>query len=44
MGGGAHLRAGKYIIIFLAFCDLPLIARSGKCHVMFSFTGCVPHT
>ena len=26
------------------FCDFTFIARSGKCHVMFSFTGCAPHT
>jgi len=41
---GAHVRAGNYIIIFLDFCDFPLIEQPEKCHVLFSFTGCAPHT
>jgi len=36
-------RAGKCIIIFITFCDFPLIIRCGKYHVMISFTGCAPH-
>jgi len=33
----------RYTIIFL-FCDSALIARSGKCHVLFSFAGCALQT
>ena len=41
-----HLQAGnwKVHIIFIVFCDFTLIGRSGKCHIMLSFTGCAPCT
>ena len=42
---GANLQIWKghnYLSSF--FCDFPLIARSGKWNVTFSFKGCAPHT
>jgi len=29
---------------FQLFCYFALLAPSGKCHVLFSFTGCTAHT